>query len=135
MKTAFLVLMLISSSAFAKDIYFSDLVKHPDIKKNWNRIIYGHQFIKEDEWIARHQGMRGPLESVSINSERFFKDDGCQPHDCLDNSIVILVNKKTRQIWMVHRKITFPARVVSHDYFGNPDDRMKSKLANFLSKI
>ena len=135
MKKIVAALMLLNSPAFAKDPYFSDLVKRPEVRKNWSKIISGHKFRKEDGWIIRHDGLRGPLETISINSEQFFKDDGCQPHDCLDNSIVILVNKRTRQIWMVHRKITFPSRNVSYIYFGEPSDPMKSKLKSLLSKI
>ncbi|WP_128563602.1 Ivy family c-type lysozyme inhibitor [Methylobacterium crusticola] len=113
---------------------FADLVRQHQFKQSWLDIIKGRTFRKEDGWILRHDGVRGSLESVSVNGEQFLKDEGCQPHDCRDNSIVILAQPKTHKIWMLHRFVAYPSRSTVQNFFGNPDGAMKAILLNYMAK-
>lgn len=129
----FIVLLLIFiNPAFAKDVYFSELVKSPGFKESWSKLVSGHTFGPYDKWIPRLSGLRSAVKFVNIDGQDLIKDRSCEPHNCQDNSISILADPKTYDIWMAQRTIAFPSRKVGYNFFGNPDDKIrKALLSNF----
>ncbi|UOO76551.1 inhibitor of vertebrate lysozyme family protein [Neisseria sp. Dent CA1/247] len=82
-------------------VYLFEWMKQPEFKKLWLKQVW--QYTPKapmNRWVRDMSGPMPPLERVKIGGKEYYATEMCQPHNCLDNKIGILTNKK--QIFAYH---------------------------------
>lgn len=123
-----LVLILFSTAVLAQD-HPSQLLKEAWIKSKWSQAIRGIKFQRWDGWIASLDGVgSAPVAMRDASGKNWTVAELCQPHDCADNKLVVVIDRQSRGVWGMQVSAHLP----SPRYYGQPSDRMKVLLAAAL---
>lgn len=126
----FAVFCLASSAtaAFAQSApeHPSELLKQPDYRAAWNALMKGEKFVRRDSWIPKMTGPGSATAYRDPSGRSWIEGNVCQPHNCGDNNLVILVDPKTKAVFAMQR--TRGETPASQRFFGKPDDAMKKLL-------
>lgn len=121
---AILLTCLFPAAAFSQE-HPSDLMKEPWIKAKWTQAIKGASFKKWDQWIPGLGGVgSAPVVMRDASGKSWTVAELCQPHDCGDNKLVVIIDRQSRGIWGMQ----LTANPVTRRYFGGPDGDMKALL-------
>lgn len=125
---AALVLILFSPAVLAQD-HPSQLLKEAWIKSKWSQAMRGIKFQRWDGWIASLDGVgSAPVAMRDASGKSWTVAELCQPHDCADNQLVVVIDRQNQGVWGMQ----VSARLPSPRYYGQPSDKMKVLLAAAL---
>lgn len=121
---AFFTALLISTAAFSQE-HPSDLLKEPWIKAKWSQALKGVSFKRWDQWIPNLGGVgSAPVVMRDASGKSWTVAELCQPHDCGDNKLVVIIDRPNQRIWGMQ----LTANPTTRRYFGSPEDEMKAML-------
>ena len=108
------------------DTYLFDLLKKPAYRKVWRSQIVPHTPKSDRYWIKDANGPTAPEGAVTVDGKRYIATTMCQPHNCISNSIYILLNKQRAVVLHVERNGT--QEILATRYYGKPTDAEKAAL-------
>ena len=108
------------------DTYLFDLLKKPAYRKVWRSQIVPHTPKSDRYWITGGDGPTAPEGAVTVDGKRYIATTMCQPHNCISNSIYILLNKQRAVVLHVERNGT--QEILATRYYGKPTDAEKAAL-------
>lgn len=114
------------------DTYLFDLLKKPAYRKVWRSQIVPHTPKSDRYWIKDANGPTAPEGAVTVDGKRYIATTMCQPHNCISNSIYILLNKQRAVVLHVERNGT--QEILATRYYGKPTDAEKEALQKMLQK-
>ncbi len=114
------------------DTYLFDLLKKPAYRKVWRSQIVPHTPKSDRYWIKDADGPTAPKGAVTVDGKRYIATTMCQPHNCISNSIYILLNKQRAVVLHVERNGT--QEILATRYYGKPTDAEKEALQKMLQK-
>ena len=114
------------------DTYHFDLLKKPAYRKVWRSQIVPHTPKSDRYWIKDADGPTAPKGAVTVDGKRYIATTMCQPHNCISNSIYILLNKQRAVVLHVERNGT--QEILATRYYGKPTDAEKEALQKMLQK-
>jgi hypothetical protein len=120
----------------AKGPYLFDLLQRPDYSKAFEGMAGAEQL---PDW-ARLGGTSTPVQKVTIEGRAMLVANGCKPHDCPTERIVLLFDEKSHTLWGLFARR--PAGKVPVDmsdstndeltWLGEPDEAMQALLKKKL---
>lgn len=123
-----LVLALFPIAAWAQE-HPSELLKEPWVKSKWSQAVKGIKFQRWDGWIAGLNGVGSVSAAMrDASGKNWTVAELCQPHDCADNQLVVVIDRQNQGVWGMQ----VSARLPSPRYYGQPGDKMKALLAAAL---
>ena len=108
------------------DTYLFDLLKKPAYRRVWRSQIVPHTPQSDRYWIKDADGPTVPEGAVTVDGKRYIATTMCQPHNCISNSIYILLNKQRAVVLHVERNGT--QEILATRYYGKPTDAEKAAL-------
>lgn len=108
------------------DTYLFDLLKKPAYRKVWRSQIVPHTPESDRYWIKDADGPTAPEGAVTVDGKRYIATTMCQPHNCISNSIYILLNKQRAVVLHVERNGT--QEILATRYYGKPTEAEKAAL-------
>ena len=108
------------------DTYLFDLLKKPAYRKVWRSQIVPHTPKSDRYWIKDADGPTAPKGAVTVDGKRYIATTMCQPHNCISNSIYILLNKQRAVVLHVERNGT--QEILATRYYGKPTEAEKAAL-------
>ena len=108
------------------DTYLFDLLKKPAYRRVWRSQIVPHTPQSDRYWIKDADGPTVPEGAVTVDGKRYIATTMCQPHNCISNSIDILLNKQRAVVLHVERNGT--QEILATRYYGKPTDAEKAAL-------
>lgn len=114
------------------DTYLFDLLKKPAYRKVWRSQIVPHTPKSDRYWIKDANGPTAPEGAVTVDGKRYIATTMCQPHNCISNSIYILLNKQRAVVLHVERDAIEGIRATR--YYGKPTEAEKAALQKMLQK-
>ena len=114
------------------DTYLFDLLKKPAYRRVWRSQIVPHTPQSDRYWIKDADGPTVPEGAVTVDGKRYIATTMCQPHNCISNSIYILLNKQRAVVLHVERNGT--QEILATRYYGKPTDAEKEALQKMLQK-
>ena len=114
------------------DTYLFDLLKKPAYRKVWRSQIVPHTPKSDRYWIKEADGPTAPEGAVTVDGKRYIATTMCQPHNCISNSIYILLNKQRAVVLHVERDAIEGIRATR--YYGKPTEAEKAALQKMLQK-
>ena len=108
------------------DTYLFDLLKKPAYRKVWRSQIVPHTPKSDRYWIKDANGPTAPEGAVPVDGKRYIATTMCQPHNCISNSIYILLNKQRAVVLHVERNGT--QEILATRYYGKPTEAEKAAL-------
>ena len=108
------------------DTYLFDLLKKPAYRKVWRSQIVPHTPKSDRYWIKDANGPTAPDGEVTVDGKRYIATTMCQPHNCISNSIYILLNKQRAVVLHVERDAIEGIRATR--YYGKPTEAEKAAL-------
>ena len=108
------------------DTYLFDLLKKPAYRKVWRSQIVPHTPKSDRYWIKDADGPTAPEGAVTVDGKRYIATTMCQPHNCISNSIYILLHKQRAVVLHVERNGT--QEILATRYYGKPTDAEKAAL-------
>ena len=106
--------------------YLFDLLKKPAYRKVWRSQIVPHTPKSDRYWITGGDGPTAPEGAVTVDGKRYIATTMCQPHNCISNSIYILLNKQRAVVLHVERDAIEGIRATR--YYGKPTEAEKAAL-------
>ncbi|MGF6147519.1 Inhibitor of vertebrate lysozyme precursor [Kingella potus] len=116
------------------DTYLFDLLKKPAYRKVWRSQIVPHTPKKHGYWIKNANGPTAPEEPVSVEGRRYLASTLCEPHNCISNTLYILINKQRAVVLYRERQAvegTTDFRYSDH-YYGKPTAAEKEALQKLV---
>ncbi len=124
---AFSTLTLTNASA---QEHAQGLLKTSWIKAAWTQILKGERFERWDSWIPGLDGVASaPEVQRDASGREWTVAELCQPHDCADNKLVVLIDRSGQAVWAL-QKTANPTR---ERFFGRPDAPMQELLRAALA--
>ena len=108
------------------DTYLFDLLKKPAYRRVWRSQIVPHTPQSDRYWIKDADGPTVPEGAVTVDGKRYIATTMCQPHNCISNSIYILLNKQRAVVLHVERNGT--QEILATRYYGKPTEAEKAAL-------
>ena len=108
------------------DTYLFDLLKKPAYRRVWRSQIVPPTPQSDRYWIKDADGPTVPEGAVTVDGKRYIATTMCQPHNCISNSIYILLNKQRAVVLHVERNGT--QEILATRYYGKPTDAEKAAL-------
>lgn len=119
---ATLTMALLASPALSQD-HPMHLLKEPWIKAKWSHAIKGSGF--NNSWVGDLSGVASAPETMrDASGKSWTVAELCQPHDCADNKLAVIIDRQNRNLWGLLLK----ANPTSRRYFGNPGPEEKALL-------
>lgn len=113
-------LLLASGEGMAQD-HPSALMREAWIKAAWTKAVAGQAFERSERWIPA----MGGVGSAPSNEAGRTIGNLCQPHNCDDNKLVVIVDRANRRVYGLQiRKNPAKTRL-----FGDPNEAMRRALA------
>ncbi len=102
-----------------------ELLKTPWIKTTWTQALKGERFERWDSWIAGLGGVgSAPQVHRDASGREWTVAELCQPHNCADNKLVMLIDRSGQTIWALQKT----ANPTQERFFGRPDVPMQGLL-------
>ena len=121
--------MLCATGALAQQ-HPQELLKTPWIKAAWTLALKGERFERWDSWIAGLGGVgSAPQASRDATGREWTVADLCQPHNCADNKLVMLIDRPGQAVWALQKT----ANPTQERFFGRPDAAMQGLLRAALA--
>lgn len=121
---AIVVACFVSNTALPQE-HPSDLLKESWIKAKWSQALKGVSLKRWDQWIPNLGGVgSAPVVMRDGSGKSWTVAELCQPHDCGDNKLVVIIDRPNQRIWGMQ----LTANPTTRRYFGTPDDDMKAML-------
>ena len=95
-------------------------------RKVWRSQIVPHTPKSDRYWIKDANGPTAPEGAVPVDGKRYIATTMCQPHNCISNSIYILLNKQRAVVLHVERNGT--QEILATRYYGKPTEAEKAAL-------
>ncbi len=116
------------------DTYLFYLLEKPAYRKVWRSQIVPHTPKSDRYWIKDADGPTVPKGAVTVDGKRYIVTTMCQPHNCISNSIYILLNKQRAVV--LHRERhtvegTYEFRYTDR-YYGKPTEAEKAALQKLV---
>ena len=108
------------------DTYLFYLLEKPAYRKVWRSQIVPHTPQSDRYWIKDADGPTVPKGAITVDGKRYIVTTMCQPHNCISNSIYILLNKQRAVVLHVERNGT--QEILATRYYGKPTDAEKAAL-------
>lgn len=83
-------------ASLAGQVYLLDLLEQKPYATLWRNTVWNHVPNKRNtnfSWL-KGGGTSGPLETVQIDGQTFYKAELCKPHACTDDIALVLINKQ-----------------------------------------
>ncbi|EGF06827.1 TPA: Ivy family c-type lysozyme inhibitor [Neisseria bacilliformis] len=106
--------------------YLFYLLEKPAYRKVWRSQIVPHTPQSDRYWIKDADGPTVPKGAITVDGKRYIVTTMCQPHNCISNSIYILLNKQRAVVLHVERNGT--QEILATRYYGKPTDAEKAAL-------
>ena len=123
-----ILLLVVATSAAAAEPYLFDLLKQRPYRQAWDKMFEGEPRIPG--WLIRfsrvYDGPAQPSRELVIGGARYRLADVCQPHDCGDNSLVVLFSPGAQRAWGLLKEDG------RRRFLGKPDEAVRRVLANGL---
>lgn len=124
------LLTLAAAKGAASQQHPQDLLETPWIKSAWTKALAGERFAREDSWIPGFGGVSSaPVPQRDASGRQWTVATLCQPRNCSDNKLVVLIDPSARTIWALQKTVG-PAR---ERFFGAPDPATQGLLRAALS--
>ena len=103
-----------------------ELIKQPGFREAWAAAIKGEKFERRDSWIPRLAGPGSGDFWTDPTGKQWIEGNSCQPHNCSDNHVVVLIDPATKKMFATQR--TRGQTSASQRYFGKPDATIRRLL-------
>lgn len=117
--------LAVSAPAAAQTYPFEIAKANPAALRGWRAVL--PRDLAKVRWLARFDGVAGPLETVTMKGRAFYYGTICKPHDCGDNIASFLIGKEGGASY---------GYLVSRDlgvrWFGAPDAEAQKLLKKLL---
>ncbi len=122
--SAALAMCFFASASLAQE-HPTDLLKESWIKAKWSQATKGAAFKRWDSWIPSLSGVgSAPVTMRDATGTSWTVAELCQPHDCADNKLVVIIDRRNQDLWGMQ----LTANPTTRRYFGNPGSEQKSLL-------
>lgn len=81
--------------AHGRDVFLWNLVSRQPYKTVWQQAV-GNAVRNTDDswWLKDARGTGTPVEQVVVNRTTYYQASLCEPHNCGDNFILVLINNQ-----------------------------------------
>ncbi|WP_082890738.1 MULTISPECIES: Ivy family c-type lysozyme inhibitor [Eikenella] len=99
MKKSFLCSLLLifgfPTLAHGRDVFLWNLVSRQPYKTVWRQAVSNAVRNTDDNWWLKDaRGTGTPVQQVVVNHTLYYQASLCEPHNCGDNFILVLINKQ-----------------------------------------